>query len=530
MNDLRPWEAALAKYGERAAFTFILPQGAHTSLSYRQVDALSSAFASWLIGGFGLSEGDVVAIQLPNCLHYPVAVLGAWKAGMIVTNVNPLYTEHEVRHQLVDSGAKALVACDLFLPRVEAMIPELGVQLMVVSLWDFFNAPVAAAIRAKMQPGLPAAPPGSRPRLAFMAALEAGGALAAAGPASNQTAVYQYTGGTTGRSKGAVISHRNVASVMEMTADCLNAHGGGFKAEDTVLTVLPLYHIFAFVVNFLMFLDVGARNVLIPNPRPIDNLRSAFEEFQIDWMPGVDTMFAGLLAQPWFRQSPPKMKFAVSGGTALRPGTAKDWQELVCPIIEGYGMTETTGIISCSPPVSKPWNGTVGLPIPGTQVRIIDAGGRELGTSQPGELLVRGPQVIEAYLNQPEETKSAIVDGWLHTGDIAQLEADGSIRIVDRKKDMIIVSGFNVYPNEVEAAIAAHPGVAEVAVIGVRDEATGEAVKAFVVAKAAGLEAQEVIAHCRTLLTGYKVPKQVEFMEQLPKSPVGKILRAKLRT
>ncbi|MFT3816148.1 MAG: AMP-binding protein [Rubrivivax sp.] len=294
--------------------------------------------------------------------------------------------------------------------------------------------------------------------------------------------------------------------------------------------MLPLYHIFAFMVNFLAFYTFGARNLLVPNPRPVSNLRSAFEGFQIDWMSGVDTLYAGLLNEPWFKERPPKLRYAFSGGTALRPSTAEAWQALVCPMLEGYGMTETTCIVSCNPPVQVPRIGTVGLPMPGCEVRVVDDKGQTLAPGECGELWVKGPQVVESYLHSQLESSSAIVDGWLHTGDIAQFDADGCVRIVDRKKDMILVSGFNVYPNEVEDVLAAHPDIAEAAVIGVPDVTTGEAVRAYVVPRDMGLNAEEVERYCRTLLTAYKVPKEIVFRAELPQSPVGKILRAQLRT
>ncbi|XDF37881.1 long-chain fatty acid--CoA ligase [Paracidovorax avenae] len=518
---------AAARCQSEAAFGLVLPTGASTFHSFQEVDALSDAFAAFLVHEMGFEAGEVIAVQLPTCLHYPIAVFGAWKAGLIVTNVNPLYTGRELKLQLQDSGAKLLLASDLFLQVAQPVAAELGLRLMAASPWDFFAEPVASAIRdALPESGRPSPDPAPT-RMAD--ALQAGQSLSKPIWRNHPVALYQYTGGTTGRSKGAVITHRNILATLQMTRDFLQAYDGPRRGE-TILTVLPLYHVFAFMVNFLVFFTFGARNLLVPNPRPVAHLRRAFEDFEVDWMSGVDTLYAGLLAEPWFQERPPKLRFAFSGGTALRPSTAQAWTALVCPILEGYGMTETTCIVSCNPPTGAPRTGTVGLPMPGCQVRIVDADGNDLGVGERGELLVQGPQVAAGYLNSPQDSASAIVDGWLRTGDIAQMDADGRVRIVDRKKDMILVSGFNVYPNEVEDVLAAHPGILEAAVVGVPDAATGEAVRAYVVPRGTGLDAEAVERYCRTQLTAYKVPRQIVFSAQLPKSPVGKILRAQLRT
>lgn len=516
---------AAADHGDQPAFTFVLPTGPNVVRSFREIDALSDAFAAWLAREQGLQAGDVLALQMPNCLHYPIAVFGAWKAGLIVTNVNPLYTGRELRLQLEDSGAKLLLVCDMFLPVAGPVAQALALPVLTASLWDFFEEPIASAIRAKMAgPADPVAAP--LPRMAD--ALVRGQALAPVAPRSHPVAVYQYTGGTTGRSKGAVITHSNILATLRITRDFLDAYDGP-KQGETMLTVLPLYHVFAFMVNFLVFFQAGARNLLVPNPRPIANLQKTFEQFDVQWTAGVDTLFAGLMAEPWFQAHPPRLRYAFSGGTALRTSTAQAWQALVCPILEGYGMTETSCIVSCNPPSATPRLGTVGVPMPGCRVRIVDDQGRDLPQGERGELLVLGPQVVGGYLHAQEDGASAIKDGWLHTGDIAQLEEGGYLRIVDRKKDMILVSGFNVYPNEVEDVLAAHPDIAEAAVIGVPDAGTGEAVRAFVVPHNPALTTEDVERHCRTQLTAYKVPRQIIFREQLPKSPVGKILRASLR-
>lgn len=518
---------ARAAHARREAFTLVLPDGRSCNLSFAEVDALSDAFAAFLVHDLRLEPGAVVAVQLPNSLHYPLTAFGTWKAGAVLTNVNPLYTPRELVAQLQDCGASVLVATAMS-PAALAAAAECGVHLVIASLDDFFAAPVAPAHPTG---ATGSALPDSLPFSRFDEALQLG---RNSGPAPRQwhpVALYQYTGGTTGRSKGAQLTHRNVLSAVQMTDDFVAGFGAPFTAgADTMLSVLPLYHIFAFVMNFLVMFRAGVRNIIVPSPRPLSNLRPAFEKFSPNWTTGVDTLYAGLMAEPWFQQNPPKMKYAISGGTALRAATAQRWREQVCPVLEGYGMTETSCIVSFNPPVARQRQpASVGVPMPGLDVKVVGTDGSPVPLGERGELLVRGPNVTSGYLHRPDENALALVDGWLRTGDIAVIAPDGYITIVDRLKDMVLVSGFNVYPNEVEEVIAAHPDVAEVAVIGVPDEVTGEAVCAYVVGRRAGVTAADITAHCRTLLTAYKVPKRVIFREALPKSPVGKILRARLR-
>ena len=517
------------RFAGAPAFTQVLPNGLHVDLSFADIDRLSSAFAAYLLHERGMQVGEVVALQLPNSLHYPIAVFGAWKAGLIVTNVNPMYTERELDAQLADSGAKLLVACDLFAKRAEPVVAQRGVALVLTSLSDFFPEPIAKAIQQKLaeQAGDDLTPQVSFTR--FTQVLDIGLQLDLGEERHHPVALYQYTGGTTGRSKGAVLTHANLLSVLRMAEDYVNAFGAHVEPGDVIATIPPLYHIFAFTFNFLLFFRRGARNLLIPNPRPLANVFPAFDKFAVRWMSGVDTLYAGLLAEPWFQANPPKLKLAVSGGTSLRPVTGERWRSTVGQILEGYGLTESCCFVAFNPPGPKERAGTVGLPLPGSEVRIADADGHELAPGPPGELLVRGPHIIESYLNRPDETREAFVDGWFRTGDIAVMDEEGYIRIVDRKKDMVLVSGFNVYPNEVEDVIAEHPDVSEVAVIGIADDVTGEALCAFVALHRPGLDGESIIRHCRERLTAYKVPKRIEFREQLPKSPIGKILRAQLR-
>tara|TARA_Y100000782_G_scaffold35229_1_gene39466 strand:- start:844 stop:2499 length:1656 start_codon:yes stop_codon:yes gene_type:complete len=515
-------ELLAERFGDSPAFTLVLPNGLTADLSFSQVQALSDQFAAWLIHEQQMQVGEVVAVQLPNSLHYPVAVLGAWKAGLIVTNVNPLYTEREVRNQLDDSGACLLIACDLFVERAAPVAQALGISLLTTCLGDFFPPEIGRAIAA--QAGVDVV---GLPR--FVDALAIGARHGLAACRANPVALYQYTGGTTGRSKGAVLTHANLQAVLQMAEDYITGFGMPFEPGDVILTVPPLYHIFAFNFNFLLFYRSGGRNLLVPNPRPLSNLQPAFEQFSVQWMTGVDTLFAGLLAEPWFQAKPPALKAAVSGGTALRPTTQARWLAAAGQILEGYGLTESSCFVAFNPPGEHCRPGTVGLPLPGCDVLIRDANGNACAPGEAGELLIRGPHVVGSYLNRPDENREAFCDGWFNTGDIAVMDEQGYLRIVDRKKDLILVSGFNVYPNEVEDVLAEHPDVAEVAVVGVPDDSTGEAIRAFVALRSAGVTAEQLIQHCRERLTAYKVPRQIVFREQLPKSPVGKILRAELR-
>jgi long-chain acyl-CoA synthetase len=514
-----------AQYPDSNAFSMVLPNGLQQSLTFKQVDDLSTAFAAFLVAQ-GLQRGDVVAIQLPTSLHYPIAVMGAWKAGLIITNMNPLYTAREVALQIEDSNAKLLIASDLFANTVKPVVEQQGLPLVLCSMADFFPEPIAGAIRQHLDVKLELE---ISQYQTFTDALSAGAQLPPAQREAHPIALYQYTGGTTGRSKGAPLTHANLLAVLEMAQVYVNAYDVKIEPGEFILTALPLYHIFAFNFNFLLFFKLGACNVLVPNPRPLSNLKPAFAQFKIGWMTGVDTLYAGLLAEPWFTEKPLHLKYVVSGGTALRSSTATQWQQRICPILEGYGLTETSCFVSLNPPTDQVLLGCVGLPLPACEVRIVAEDGQDLPFGEAGELAVRGPHVINEYLNQPEESQASLRDGWFFTGDMAVMDENGFLQIVDRKKDIVLVSGFNVYPNEVEGVIALHPDVIEVAVIGRPDDNSGEAVCAYICSRNANLTATEIIDYCRKQLTGYKVPKYIEFREQLPKSPVGKILRAQLR-
>ncbi|MCK4103350.1 long-chain-fatty-acid--CoA ligase [Acinetobacter radioresistens] len=530
------FDKAVHDFSDAAAFSLVLPTGLTKTLSFKQIQYYSDLLARYFQHELQLQPGDVVGLQMPNCLHYPIAVFACWKAGLIITNINPLYTARELEYQLTDSQAKALIVSDMFLATFEKVIAKnndlKSLALVTASLSDFFDAPYQALIAKKIETDAEAQGRSLIPSIdycSFSQVFKKAEQLPELQSKTTAIALYQYTGGTTGRSKGAIITHQNLLSLVRMTGDYLRAHNSAFNQQDSILTAIPLYHIFAFSVNFLMFFEGGSHNILVPSPRPVSNLRPAFEQFKITWLTGVDTLYAGLLAEDWFVQNPPELTCAISGGTALRPATAEHWKAKIGNIIEGFGMTETSCAAMLHPPISIIRQGSVGFPLPGSEIKIVDVQGNEVPLGSAGELCVKGPHIVQGYLNRPEESADTFVEGWLHTGDIAQLDEDGFCYILDRKKDMVLVSGFNVYPNEIEAVIAEHPDIIEVAVIGVPDVQTGEAVKAYIATRNPSLSTDEILAHCKEHLTAYKVPKVIEILPELPKSTVGKILRAELR-
>ncbi len=530
------FDKAVHDFSDAAAFSLVLPTGLTKTLSFKQIQYYSDLLARYFQHELQLQPGDVVGLQMPNCLHYPIAVFACWKAGLIITNINPLYTARELEYQLTDSQAKALIVSDMFLATFEKVIAKnndlKSLALVTASLSDFFDAPYQALIAKKIETDAEAQGRSLIPSIdycSFSQVFKKAEQLPELQSKTTAIALYQYTGGTTGRSKGAIITHQNLLSLVRMTGDYLRAHNSAFNQQDSILTAIPLYHIFAFSVNFLMFFEGGSHNILVPSPRPVSNLRPAFEQFKITWLTGVDTLYAGLLAEDWFVQNPPELTCAISGGTALRPATAEHWKAKIGNIIEGFGMTETSCAAMLHPPISIIRQGSVGFPLPGSEIKIVDVQGNEVPLGSAGELCVKGPHIVQGYLNRPEESADTFVEGWLHTGDIAQLDEDGFCYILDRKKDMVLVSGFNVYPNEIEAVIAEHPDIIEVAVIGVPDVQTGEAVKAYIATRNPSLSTDEILAHCKEHLTAYKVPRVIEILPELPKSTVGKILRAELR-
>ncbi|MDH4397858.1 MAG: AMP-binding protein [Actinomycetota bacterium] len=530
--------AAVDTYGKKVAFTQVLPNGMNGSLSYEQVDKYSDHFAVYLREQLGLEAGDRVAVQMPNCLSYPIVAFGIFKAGLVLVNTNPLYTPSEMVHQFSDSGAKALVVIDMFADRLPEVLSKTSIEHVVtVRISQFFPSAVAGVIRGTQKFWSKTLPKITVQHTPFMDALSVGAksyseaklAGYVSGLTGSSVAALQYTGGTTGVSKGAMLSHGNlVLNTLQLISMCGDYMRPG---KEIVVTALPLYHIFAFTINLLGFWHLGAKNLLVPSPRPPSNLKRVFENYKVTWVTGVNTLFNALLNERWFTDSPPKhLRASAAGGMALHESVSERWRKLTgTPIVEGYGLTESSPVLTFNPLGGGGRDGTIGIPVPSTLVKCVSEDGSEVAVGEPGELLAKGPQIMQGYWNRPEDSANAVVDGWLKTGDIATVDADGFFTIVDRKKDMILVSGFNVYPNEVEEQIAALEGIQEVGVIGVPSDKTGERVLAFVVTGSNPPSEADVIAHCRESLAAYKIPSAVVFVSELPKSPIGKILRKDLR-
>jgi long-chain acyl-CoA synthetase len=538
IGDIAP--LAAKAYGDKTAYRIVMPNGMNGRLSFNAIDSLSDDFAVYLREELGLNAGDRVAIQVPNSLTFPIAAFGIAKAGLVLVNTNPLYTGTEMGRQFADAGIRALVIVDMFADKLaEARAIHPIEHVIIAAVSQMMPRAVHGVVRMVQRLWDRSLPPIEGPHHLFRDVLAKGAAIRAsrgihvpdytAQVNPGDIAVLQYTGGTTGVAKGAMLTHSNLVSNISQAESCF---GGEMRAgEEVVLTALPLYHIFAFTANMLLFHKWGAENILIPNPRPISNLKRAFENHKITWMTGVNTLFNALNNEFWFSEDPPaSLRGAVAGGMALQSAVAERFKAVTgVDVLEGYGLTETSPIVTFNSR-QKFRFGTIGQPMPQTEIRLIDAEGRDVPVGEPGELTVRGPQVMAGYWQKPDETAATLREGWLMTGDIAVLDAEGFYRIVDRKKDMILVSGFNVYPNEVEDVLAAHPGVLEAAVIGLPDGAAGEAVSAFVVVRDPQRpSAEQLREHCRAHLTAYKVPKRIEFRESLPKSNVGKILRKDLR-
>lgn len=526
-----------ARKGEQRAFTTIMPNGMAAGLSFRDVDRLSDAFAAYLRGTLRLEAGARVAVQIPNGLAYPVAAFGIFKAGCVLVNINPLYKPHEMVHVFANAAPAAIVAIDMFAGKLAEAFEEAPVPNVVLTEAASLFPPLQRRLIGFVQRYVRREVPRPQMRctqftksLALgQAQIEAGQDVAdyVKGLSPSATACLQYTGGTTGVSKGAMLTHRNlIMNVAQLVA----FRGEAITEHDHVLTALPLYHIFAFTANFLCSFLRGAHNVLIPNPRPLLNLRKAFEKEPVTFMTGVNTLFNGLLNEPWFCANPPrKLNVSIAGGMALQKAVAVRWKEVTgSAIAEGYGLTESSPVLTLNP-AGREKLGSIGLPLPSTEVKCVDDEGKEAPIGEPGEIIARGPQIMAGYWRAPAETQNALRDGWLYTGDIGTMDREGYFTIVDRRKDMIDVSGFNVYPNEVEEVLSKLAGVKECAVIGVPDPMRGEAVKAFIVKSDPALDAAAVREFCRQELADYKVPRIVEFRDELPKSNVGKILRRELR-
>tara|TARA_B100001094_G_C18183094_1_gene802090 strand:+ start:1237 stop:2895 length:1659 start_codon:yes stop_codon:yes gene_type:complete len=516
-------------YSDQAAF-----YNMGEALTYRRLEELSRNFAAYLQHDLGLKKGDRVALMMPNVLQYPVALFALLRSGLVVVNVNPLYTPPELKHQLNDSGAKAIIVVSNFAHTLQAVIEQTPVQhVILTSLGDLLNAPKRTLVNfvvkyiKKMVPKFHIKNATSMRR-----AIEKGKSRQYVKPdlQGQDLAFLQYTGGTTGVSKGAMLTHSNIlANIAQCNAVCSPVLVSG---SERVVTALPMYHIFALTINCLFFVKIGATNLLITNPRDIPQFVQELRKFPSTVITGVNTLFNALVNEPEFADLDfSRLKMALGGGMAVQRVVAEKWEKVTgSRLLEGYGLTECSPLVTCCPLSQKSFNGSIGRPIAETQVRVVDNTCTVLPQGEVGELQVKGPQVMQGYWLRPLETEQAVdAEGWFSTGDIGYQDDQGYFYIVDRKKDMILVSGFNVFPNEIEEVVASHPKVLEAAAVGVPDEVSGEIVKVFVVAKESHLTKENVIEHCRASLTGYKVPKLIEFRQELPKSNVGKILRRELR-
>ncbi|RXZ42537.1 long-chain-fatty-acid--CoA ligase [Crenobacter cavernae] len=523
------FDKSVAKFRDRPALANM-----DKILSYGELDELSGRFASYLQHALRLQKGDRVAVMMPNLLQYPIAVFGTLRAGCTVVNVNPLYTPRELEHQLNDAGAETIVILENFAGVLEKVLPRTQVKNVVVAaigdLLDFPKSLIVNLVVRKVKKMVPAWNiPG---HVRFNEALKLGQRqpFTKIGLAHDDIAFLQYTGGTTGVAKGAMLLHKNIVANMLQAGEWIKP--AVREGEEVLITALPLYHIFSLTANLMVFTEVGALNVLITNPRDIPGFIKEMKKYKVTAMTGVNTLFNALLNNPEFKTIDfSTWRLVLGGGMAVQKAVADKWKATTgVPLIEAYGLTETSPAVCINPLDLKEYNGSIGLPVPSTEIQIRDANGQEAPLGEPGELCVRGPQVMKGYWNRPDETAKVLgADGFLATGDMAIVTPEGYVKLVDRKKDMILVSGFNVYPNEIEDVVAALPGVLEVACIGVPDDKSGEVAKVFVVKKDAALTERDVIEHCRKNLTGYKVPKSVEFRSELPKTNVGKILRRALR-
>ncbi|GHG63656.1 long-chain-fatty-acid--CoA ligase [Alishewanella longhuensis] len=519
---------SIEKFADKVAF---INMG--KSITYRELDKQSQAFAAYLQHELGLKPGDAVAIMMPNLLQYPVALMGVLRAGCSVVNVNPLYTPRELQHQLTDSKAKAIIIVENFAHTLMAVEKHIQLEHVILTKMGDMLGTVKGTIVNLVVKHLKKLIPAYQLRTftPFNQVLARGASLSWQKPtvSGDDIAFLQYTGGTTGVSKGAMLSHRNMVANLEQASGFLDQ----FLDEGTenVVTALPLYHIFALTANFFVFFKHGGTNLLITNPRDMPNFVKELATFPFTAITGVNTLFNGLLNTPGFAELDfSNLKLSLGGGMAVQRPVAERWKKTTkTRLLEGYGLTECCPLVTLSPFNLEDFNGSIGLPAPSTDIRLVDENDNDVALGESGEMIVQGPQVMLGYLNRPEETAKTIKNGWLYTGDIARMDEQGFFYIVDRKKDMILVSGFNVFPNEIEEVVAMNEKVLEVAAVGVPNESTGEVVKVFIVKKDASLTEQEVIAHCKQHLTGYKVPKLVEFRSELPKTNVGKILRRELR-
>jgi len=522
-------EECCDRFRHRPAFTNM-----GRRITYGDLDRLSATFAAFLLNDLKLAKGDRVALMMPNLLQYPIAIMGVLRAGLTVVNTNPMYTARELKHQLDDSGAKAIVVLDNFAATVADVVGGTACRNVICTgVGDMLGFPKAAITNFVVRHVKKMVPAYSLPQaIRFDEAMKRGARSKMpkidVGP--DDIAFLQYTGGTTGVAKGAMLTHRNMVANMLQAFTWISPNMR--EGEEIVITALPLYHIFALTANFLTFARVGGFNHLITNPRDMPGFVRDIRSARFTALTGVNTLFAGLLNTPGFDSVDfSQLRLTLGGGMAVQRAVAERWKKTTgCTLAEAYGLTETCPAVCINPLDIPEYNGSIGLPVPSTEVSIQDDDGNHLKTGEVGELCVRGPQVMKGYWNRPDETAKVLsADGWLRTGDIARIDENGYVYIVDRKKDMILVSGFNVYPNEVEDVVAQLPGVLEVAAVGVPDEKSGEAVKIVIVKKDPNLTEEEVRAHCKANLTGYKLPRYIEFRQSLPKTNVGKILRRELR-
>ena len=520
---------SVEKFANQPAF-----QNMGKTLTYAEVGKLAENFASYLQNVLKLPRGERVAIMLPNLLQYPIALFGILQAGLVAVNTNPLYTPRELEHQLKDSGATTIIVLENFANTLELVLPRTQIKHVIVAsvgeMFGFFKGTLMNFVLRKIKKMVPEYRiSGAIP---FQTTLKEGAAhtFRPVTLTREDTALLQYTGGTTGVAKGAILSHGNICANMLQAKEWIKNQLR--EGKETVIAALPLYHIFALTVNLMIFTNAGSKIILITNPRDMKGFIGELKKERISVFIGVNTLFNGMVNQPDFATVDfSNLRLTLGGGMATQKAVAEKWKKITgTPIVEAYGLTEASPGVCCNPLNIEAYSGGIGLPVPSTEVELRDADGKEVAVGQPGELWVRGPQVMKGYWNRPEETAKAIdARGFLETGDIAVMDEKGWLKLVDRKKDLIVVSGFNVYPNEIEEVIAHNDKVMEVACIGVPDEKTGEALKVFVVRKDPSLTKEELIAFCRTGLTAYKVPKNIEFREELPKSNVGKILRRELR-
>lgn len=520
-------EESMQKYANLVAFNCM-----DVEISYKQLDEYSRNFGAYLFSR-GLKPGDRIALMMPNLLQYPIAVFGCLRAGLIIVNTNPLYTPREMEYQFVDSGVKGIVIAENFASNLEKVIPNTNIEVIITTSIGELLGPVKGRFVDFVVKYIKRMIPKFNlvNTVRFKDALYQGKkfTLPVFERKREDVIIFQYTGGTTGVSKGTMLTNASLCANVEQirAVICFKLKEG----VETTLSPLPMYHIFAFTVNALAMMSIGARTILIVNARDLKSVSAQYKKYRISLMTGVNTLYKALLNFPGFEKNDfSALKVSVAGGMALQSSVAEQWQKITGnALIEGYGLTETSPVVTLNPLDGTGITGSIGFPLPNTDIKLIDEQGNEVKIGEPGEILVKGPQLMKGYYNKPDETAIAIKDGWLYTGDIGIMDQSGFFKIVDRKKDMILVSGFNVYPNEIEDVITSHPKVLEAAAVGLKDEKCGEVVKAFIVKKVQSLTEDEILKFCKERLTNYKMPRKIEFRDSLPKSPIGKVLRKELK-